>query len=123
MWYSILANGVVTLHLGFVLFVLFGGLLTLKWPRTMWLHIPAAVWGVLVEWTGWICPLTPLENWLREQAGHGGYHSDFLAHFLLPVLYPDGLTREVQVVLGALLLAINLVIYRWLWQRSRMPAQ
>ncbi len=123
MWYSILANGVVALHLGFVLFVVFGGLLILKWPKIMWLHLPAVAWGALVECTGWICPLTPLENWLREQAGHQGYDSDFVAQYALPLLYPDGLTREVQVVLGALLLIINVVIYGRLWQRSRTPAQ
>ena len=117
MWYSILANGIVALHFAFVLFVLFGGLLILKWPRVIWLHLPAAVWGVLVECTGWICPLTPLEHWLREQAGHHGYDSDFVSQYALPLLYPEGLTREVQ--LGALVLIVNMVIYQWLWQRSR----
>lgn len=91
----------------------------MKWPRAAWLHLPAVLWGAIVEFTGWICPLTPLENWLREQADQTGYREDFIAHYLLPTLYPDGLTRDIQLVLGAIVLAINLPIYGWLWRRSR----
>jgi Protein of Unknown function (DUF2784) len=119
MWYSLLADAAVVLHLAFVLFVLFGGLLVLRWPRMRWLHLPAAAWGILVEYTGWFCPLTPIENWLRERAGQTGYHSDFIAHYLLPILYPDGLTDNIQVVLGTVALLVNLGLYGWLWQRMK----
>lgn len=117
MLFHLLADLVVLLHLAFVLFVLFGGLLVLKWPRVMWLHLPAAVWGAVVEFSGWLCPLTPLEYWLHEQGGETGYNSDFIAHYVLPVLYPTGLTREVQIMLGIAVLAVNCSIYGWLWRR------
>ena len=119
MWHSILADIVVVLHLGFVLFVLFGGLLIMKWPKMMWLHLPAVFWGVVVEFTGWICPLTPLENWLRTQGGESDRTGDFIARYLLPILYPDALTRDFQIMLGALVLLVNLVVYGYLWQRNR----
>ena len=114
--YGLLADVVVFLHLMFVLFVLLGGLLALKWPRMAWLHLPAAVWGAVVEFTGWICPLTPLENWLREQGGEASYRSDFIARYLLPVLYPEGLTHNVQLLLGTGVVALNTVVYWWLWR-------
>jgi Protein of Unknown function (DUF2784) len=117
MWYSILADIVVVLHLGFVLFVLFGGLLILKWPKMMWLHLPALVWGALVEFTGWICPLTPLEHWLKTQGGESAHTGDFIARYFLPILYPEALTRDLQLILGALVLVVNLVIYGCLWRR------
>lgn len=109
--YSALADSVLVLHFAFVVFVALGGLLVLRWPRVAWLHIPAAIWGVAIEFGGWICPLTPLENWLRERAGEPTYHGDFIARYLMPVLYPDGLTREAQVVLGLAALMLNLGIY------------
>ena len=84
----LLADLVVILHLSFVLFVVFGGLLVLRWPRLAWVHLPAAAWGVAIEFTGGICPLTPLENWLREKAGEIGYADGFTEHYILPVLYP-----------------------------------
>jgi hypothetical protein len=121
MLYSLLADLVLMLHLFFVLFVLFGGLLALKWPRAKWLHLPAVVWGAFVEFSGWICPLTPLENWLRTQAGDASYEGDFIVRYLLPTLYPNALTPEIQVVLGALVLVVNLVIYGWLWRAWRRP--
>jgi len=116
MLYGVLADLVVTLHLAFVVFVLFGGLLVLQWRRVRWLHLPAVAWGAAVEFGGWICPLTPLEIWLRMQGGENGYRSDFIEHYVLSLLYPAGLTREVQIVLGAVVLAINLAIYGWLWR-------
>ncbi len=119
MWYSILADIAVVLHLGFVLFVLFGGLLIVKWPKVMWLHLPAVVWGAVVEFTGWICPLTPLEDWLRAQGGESDHTGDFIARYFLPILYPEVLTRDIQVMLGALVLLVNLVIYVCLWRRNR----
>jgi hypothetical protein len=117
--YPLLANLVLIVHLAFVVFVLCGGLLILKWRWIAWLHLPAAVWGAVVEFTGWICPLTPLENWLREQAGQTGYRSDFVAYYLLPVLYPGDLTRDVQLMLGTVVLAINISVYGWLWRRTQ----
>ena len=109
--YSALADAVLVLHFAFVLFVVFGGLLVLRWPRAVWLHIPCAAWGVAIEFGGWICPLTPLENELRSRGGESTYHGDFIARYLLPVIYPEGLTREVQVGLGVLALLLNAAIY------------
>ena len=111
MIYRALADLVLVVHLGFVLFVVLGGLLVLRWPRLAWLHVPAAVWGVLIEYTGWICPLTPLENSLRERGGGAGYSGGFLEHYIQPVLYPAGLTRGTQIVLGSLALLVNLTAY------------
>lgn len=116
MWYSLLADLIVVLHFSFVLFVLFGGLLTAKWPHVMWIHGPALAWGSLVEFTGLVCPLTPLENRLRMMGGESGYHGDFLSRWLLPVLYPDFLTPGIQIALGCLLLALNVTIYAWIWR-------
>jgi hypothetical protein len=109
--YRALADLVLVVHLAFVLFVVLGGLLVLRWPRLAWLHVPAAVWGVLIEYTGWICPLTPLENSLRERGGGAGYSGGFLEHYIQPVLYPAGLTRGTQIVLGSLALLVNLTAY------------
>ena len=117
--YQLLADLVVGVHFLFVLFVIFGGLLVVKWRRIIGLHIAAALWGALIEFSGWICPLTPLENWFREKAGERGYRSDFVARYLLPVLYPEGLTRAIQIVLGVAVVAVNLVIYGWVL-RSNM---
>ncbi len=111
MFYRILADAVLILHLAFILFVLFGGLLTLKNIRWGFAHLPAALWGVLIEFTGWICPLTPLENWLRLRAGSGVYHEGFIGHYLLPIIYPAGLTPKVQMVLGSVVLLINALVY------------
>jgi hypothetical protein len=119
MWYSWLADLILCMHAGFVLFVICGGLLVLRWWRIAWLHLPAAVWGATVEFSGWVCPLTPLENWLREQAGEPGYRSDFVAYYLLPILYPDNLTRDVQLMLGTVVVAIIISMYGWLWLRSQ----
>ena len=119
MMYAALADLVVVVHLLFVGFVLLGGVLVWCWPRTAWLHVPAVIWGVAIEWSGAICPLTPLENWLRGQAGEVGYSTDFVAQYLLPILYPEGLTRETQILAGGLALVLNLAIYVWLWSRRR----
>ena len=111
MIYWALADLVLAVHLAFVLFVVLGGLLVLKWPRLAWLHIPAAIWGVLIEYTGWICPLTPLENSFRARGGGAGYSGGFIEHYIQPVLYPAGLTRGTQIVLGSLALLVNLTAY------------
>jgi hypothetical protein len=118
MMYQRLADLVLIVHLAFVIFVLCGGLLVLRWRWIAWLHLPAAVWGAAVEFSGWICPLTPLENWLREQAGETSYSSDFVAYYLLPILYPGGLTHDLQFLLGTAVLIINISVYGWLWRRA-----
>jgi hypothetical protein len=116
--YHLLADIVVLAHFGFVLFVVLGGLLVLRWPRLAWVHLPTAAWGAWVEFTGRICPLTPLEKALRRQAGEAIYSGDFVTHYVLPVLYPIGLTRTIQLVLGVTVVALNLAVY-WLMLRRR----
>jgi hypothetical protein len=117
MGYRILADLVVGVHALFVVFVVAGGLLALRWPGIAAVHLPAAVWGALIEFRGWICPLTPLEKSLRESAGQAGYQGGFIEHYLLPVLYPAGLTGGVQLVLGWLVIAVNVVIYGMVLRR------
>ena len=114
--YPFLADLVLVVHLAFVVFVLCGGLLVLRWRWITWLHLPAAVWGAVVEFTGWICPLTPLENWFRGQDGETSYSSDFMAQYLLPVLYPGNLTRGLQLLLGTGVVVLNAAVYWCLWQ-------
>jgi hypothetical protein len=111
MIYRWLADAVVLIHLAFVAFVVAGGLLTIRWPRVAWAHIPAAIWGAVIEYVGWICPLTPLENALRDRAGQGGYTGGFVEHYLLRTLYPSGLTRTDQWALGTIVIVINGVAY------------
>ncbi len=115
--YRILADLVLIAHLGFITFVLCGGWLAWRWHWIVWVHIPVAVWGAAVEFGGWICPLTPLENWLQRAAGGAAYSSDFVDHYLLPVVYPPQLTRSVQVLLGGAVLAINMAAYGILLRR------
>jgi hypothetical protein len=117
--YRILADLVVGVHALFVVFVVAGGLLVLRWPWVAAAHLPAVVWGTLIELRGWICPLTPLENSLRASAGQAGYAGGFIEHYLLPVLYPAGLTGGIQLVLGALVIAVNAVVYAMLLRRWR----
>jgi hypothetical protein len=107
----IAADIVVVIHLAFIVFVVCGGLLVLRWPRLAWVHLPAAVWGVAIEFGGWICPLTPLENTLRRAAGDEGYASSFIERYVVPVVYPAGLDREAQFILGGLVLAVNVALY------------
>jgi len=115
---ALLADLIVAAHFAFVLFVVLGGLLVLRWPRVAYLHIPAAIWGAAIEFAGWICPLTPLENWLRRQEGSAGYSGGFIEHYILPILYPSALTREVQLILGFLVIAANLAIYGYVFRRK-----
>lgn len=119
MTYHLLANVVFLVHLAFVLFVVFGGLLVWRWPKLMWLHIPAVAWGALIEFAGWICPLTPLEQSLRRLAGENGFSGGFIEHYLVPIVYPAGLTREIQIGLGIAVLVLNVAIYAALWRRRR----
>lgn len=115
----LLADAVVLLHLGFILFVACGGFLALRWPKAAWVHVPAAVWGALVELAGWVCPLTPLENRLRLAAGGNAYASGFIDRYIVPVVYPAGLDRELQVALGLAVIVGNLAVYGWLLLRTR----
>ena len=105
------ADAVVLLHLGFILFVTFGGLFVLRWPRLAWVHLPAVAWGALIEITGWICPLTPLENRLRAAAGDPAYPGGFIERYIVPIVYPSGLTRSMQLGLAAAVVAVNLAFY------------
>ncbi|MDA9981928.1 DUF2784 domain-containing protein [Gammaproteobacteria bacterium] len=105
------ADAIVVVHLLFVIYAIFGGVLVLRWKYTVYSHIPALLWGIAVEANGWICPLTPLENELRARAGLVGYTGGFVEHYLLPVLYLDNLTRYDQYVLAALLILVNVVVY------------
>jgi hypothetical protein len=111
MIYRLLADVVVVVHGLFVAFVILGAFLALRWRWLVWLHVPAAIWGVLIEYAGWICPLTPLENCLRARAGETAYSGDFIQHYLLDALYPHGLTRGSQYVLGSIALIVNVVGY------------
>ncbi|MFC6671575.1 DUF2784 domain-containing protein [Marinobacterium aestuariivivens] len=111
MLYSLAATAVLVLHLLFILFVLAGGLLLLWHRALVLLHLPAVVWAALLELNGWICPLTPLENRLRAAAGQGGYDGGFIEHYLLAVVYPQGLTPEIQQGLGILVLVVNVAVY------------
>lgn len=111
------ADAILMVHLAFIVFVVFGGLLVFKWPKLKWLHLAAVAWGVLIEFSGWICPLTPLENLLRRLAGEVGYSEGFLEHYVLALVYPATLTRRLQFALGFGVLAVNLLIYGIYWRR------
>lgn len=114
-----IADLVVLIHLAFVVFVAVGGVLAVRWRWIPWLHLPAVLWSALLELCGWMCPLTPLENWLRLTGGAPEYSDSFVEHYVLPIVYPTALTREVQVALGLLLCFANAAIYLRLWQIRR----
>ena len=109
----ILADFLVILHLTFIGFVLLGGLLVYRWKWVCLLHLPAVTWGALIEFQGWICPLTPLEQKFRFLAGQSGYTGGFIEHYLIPIIYPSGLTRTVQISIGLFVIILNLAIYGW----------
>jgi len=115
--YRLLANAVVAFHALFILFVVFGGFLAWRWRWVAAIHIPCAVWGILIEYRGGICPLTPLENTLRAKAGQEGYGGGFVEHYLLPAVYPKELTPGVQIALGTFVLVINVLAYAVLIRR------
>ena len=117
MLYRLLANGVVVVHALFIVFVVLGGFLAWRWRWVAALHLPCAAWGVLIEFRHWVCPLTPLENHLRAKAGAQGYEGGFIEHYLLPVIYPGGLTPRSQLVIGTAALAVNLFAYGVLVRR------
>lgn len=111
MTYHLAANAVALTHLGFILFVGFGGLLVLRWPRLAWIHLPCAIWGAMIEFAHWYCPLTTIENWLLRKAGQAGYDEGFIAHHLFALIYPGGLTRGLEIALGLFVVALNTAIY------------
>jgi hypothetical protein len=115
----LLADALVVVHLGFIVFVVVGGLAVLRWPRLAWLHLPAVAWAIVVEATASICPLTPLENHWRRQAGEAGYAGGFVEHYLVPIVYPAGLTPRGQLALAFAVAAINLVVYAVALRRRR----
>jgi hypothetical protein len=115
--YRVLANAVVSIHALFILFVVLGGLLAWRWRWVAAVQVPCAIWGVLIEYRGWICPLTPLENALRAKAGQEGYSGGFIEHYLLPTMYPSGLTPRVQALLGTFVLVVNAFAYTVLLRR------
>ena len=108
------ADIIVLVHLGFIVFVAVGGFLVVKWRKVAFIHIPCAWWGVLIACGGWICPLTPLEMHFRQLAGQAGYDGGFIDHYVLPLIYPAGLTRGMQVTFGAIILSVNVCVYGWL---------
>ncbi len=117
--YRFLTDALILFHFTFVGFVIFGGLLVLRWRRAALVHLPAAAWGVFIEWSGLLCPLTPLENFFRERAGLETYQGGFVNHYVMPILYPDGLTRDTQFALGAMILLINVSVYAIAFTRWR----
>lgn len=122
--YQLFADFVVVIHFAFVLFSVLGALLAIRWRRILYLHLPAAVWAAWIEFSGRICPLTPLENWLRLKGGGPSYSGDFVGHYLLSILYPSGLTRKVQFVLGGIVVGLNMIIYGYmLFARKRRGGQ
>ena len=118
MVYRALADCVVLVHAGFVAFVMLGGFLAWRWRAVVWAHVPAALWGAAIEYAGWISPLTPLENALRARAGLEGYRGGFVEHYVIPLLYPAGLTRPAQAVLGSVVVVVNLIAYGVLVRRG-----
>jgi Protein of Unknown function (DUF2784) len=121
MLYKVLADLVLLVHIAFVAFVVIGGVAVLRWPRLAWVHLPAVIWAVWIEYAGWICPLTPLENALRQAGGDAAYAGGFIDYYVVPVLYPAGLSRAVQVVLGSVVLLLNTLAYWQLARQRRRP--
>jgi len=114
MLFLIAADAVSVIHLAFIIFAVLGGLLVLRWKRLAWFHVPSFCWATAIEFLGAICPLTPMENWLRMKGDDAGYDTGFIEQYLLPIMYPEALTREIQIYLGIFVLTVNLIIYGWL---------
>lgn len=119
MTYRVLADAVALFHAAFVVFVVAGGLLVVRWRRLALVHVPAAVWGALIEFGGWICPLTPLENYLRGRAGEAGYSGGFVEHYVLRALYPGGLTPAIRWTLGLFVIVVNVTAYSYILRARR----
>jgi len=122
MFFRVAADVVLVVHFAFVLFVIFGGLLALRWRRVAWLHIPVALYGATIEFLGFICPLTPLESALRKAGGEAGYSGGFIDHYITAAIYPAGLTRAIQLWLGTGVLVLNAAVYH-LWLRKLRRAR
>ncbi len=122
MLYRGLADLTLVVHFAFILFVILGGFLALRWPRVAWVHIPVALYGAIIEFVGFICPLTPLEIWLRRRGGEAGYEGGFIEHYITAAIYPTGLTREIQLALGIAVLVINAMVYT-IWARRRKASR
>src|SRR5918995_4147781 len=120
MFFRSLADAVLVLHFAFVLFVALGSLAALRWPRVAWVHIPVTLYGAIIEFVGFICPLTPLEIWLRARGGEAGYEGDFIEHYITAALYPSGLTRELQIAIGMAVLLVNAAVYGQLLRLRRL---
>jgi hypothetical protein len=116
--YRLIADAVLLLHLAYILFVVFGSLAVLRWPRMAWLHLPSVLWGAWVEYVDWTCPLTPLESMLHKLGGETGFSGDFIDHYLTATIYPEGLTRTAQMVIGTFVLVVNAAVY-WRILRHR----
>lgn len=123
MAFRALADLVLTLHFAFVLFVVLGGLLALRWPKVARIHVPVALYGALIEFAGFVCPFTPLENYFRQRGGEAGYGGGFIDHYITATIYPEGLTRSVQYALGASVLILNAIVYTIWWRRQRRAHQ
>ena len=121
--YKLLADAIVITHFLFIVFVVGGGVLVIRCPRLAWAHLPAAIWGVVVEFTGWICPLTPLENHFRGLGGGVSYSGDFVAQYILAVIYPESLTVEIQRILGGLVIAVNVLFYTLAIRKYKYPSK
>jgi len=121
--FRFLADLIVLLHVAFVLFVVLGGLLALRWPAVPWVHLPAALWGAWIEVSGGVCPLTPLENALRRRAGEAAYGGDFIGRYVLPVLYPHALTRRIQLLLAMVVVGVNVGVYWYVWVSRSSPTR
>jgi hypothetical protein len=117
MIFRALADAVALFHAAFVIFVVFGSLIVIRWPGVIWIHLPAAMWGAAIEFGGWTCPLTPIENVLRSRAGEAGYAGGFVDHYIFRALYPDGLTPAIRWSLGAFVLIVNALAYGFIWNR------
>jgi hypothetical protein len=120
MVYRVLADAVLVAHFLFIVFAALGALLVVRNKWMAWVHLPTAAWAALIEFAGWYCPLTPLENWLRVRGGEQGYSTGFIEHYLLPIIYPGSLTREIQIALGVLVVGINVLLYTWARRRHRV---
>jgi hypothetical protein len=115
MYYRLFAELVVVIHFAFVAFVVLGGFLILWWRKVIWLHVPAVLWSAWIELSGGICPLTPLENWFWIQGGQASYPDDFVGNYILPLIYPEGLSGEIQVLLAVIVIFVNVMIYIYIF--------
>jgi len=113
--YRLLADIIVMLHLAFIVFAVSGGILIFWWHKVIWIHIPAVIWAAWIELSGGICPLTYLENWLLGQSGLSGYHGDFIANYIIPIVYPENLTREIQIALASIVIVVNVLVYGYVF--------